>query len=250
MNLSKRMETVVSMILPQSNVIADIGCDHAYVSIALVERKLASKVIAMDVRKGPLEIAKRNIQNAGLHNVIDVRLSDGMDALQVAEADTIIIAGMGGLLITGILERGSAMFADKEKAPVLILQPQSELDKVRRYLYQHGYRICEEKMLIEDNKFYTVMRAQPVGEDDKWEEPEEADYAYGRYNLEHQNPVLFEFLKKEQILLSDISKQLLHQIEICREREKKLPDKTKNRYKEIQKQIVINEQGLMWYKEG
>lgn len=250
MNLSKRMETVVSMILPQSNVIADIGCDHAYVSIALVERKLASKVIAMDVRKGPLEIAKRNIQNAGLHNVIDVRLSDGMDALQVAEADTIIIAGMGGLLITGILERGSAMFVDKEKAPVLILQPQSELDKVRRYLYQHGYRICEEKMLIEDNKFYTVMRAQPVGEDDKSEEPEEADYAYGRYNLEHQNPVLFEFLKKEQILLSDISKQLLHQIEICREQEKKLPDKTKNRYKEIQKQIVINEQGLMWYKEG
>lgn len=250
MNLSKRMEAVVSMILPQSNVIADIGCDHAYVSIALVERKLASKVIAMDVRKGPLEIAKRNIQNAGLHNVIDVRLSDGMDALQVAEADTIIIAGMGGLLITGILARGSAMFADKEKAPVLILQPQSELDKVRRYLYQHGYRICEEKMLIEDNKFYTVMRAQPVGEDDKREEPEEADYAYGRYNLEHQNPVLFEFLKKEQILLSDISKQLLHQIEICREQEKKLPDKTKNRYKEIQKQIVINEQGLMWYKEG
>ena len=133
---------------------------------------------------------------------------------------------------------------------MLILQPQSELDKVRRYLYQHGYRICEEKMLIEDNKFYTVMRAQPVGEDDKSEEPEEADYAYGRYNLEHQNPVLFEFLKKEQILLSDISKQLLHQIEICREQEKNLPDKTKNRYKEIKKQIVINEQGLMWYKEG
>ena len=108
--LSKRMEAVVNMVSPQSLVvpekkcIADIGCDHAYVSIALMERGLADKVIAMDVRKGPLEIAAKNVAEYGMENNIELRLSDGMERLKPGEADAIIIAGMGGLLMCSILE--------------------------------------------------------------------------------------------------------------------------------------------------
>ena len=91
MILSNRMEAVVNMVSPQSFVIADIGCDHAYVSITLVERKLAQKVIAMDVRKGPLEIAKKNVTAYAMTDEIELRLSDGLDKILPGEADVIVI---------------------------------------------------------------------------------------------------------------------------------------------------------------
>ena len=136
-SLSKRMEAVVKMISPQSFAIADVGCDHAYVSIALKLRGMAQKVIAMDVRKGPLAIAEKNIALYGLEESIDVRLGDGLEKLNPGEADTIVIAGMGGLLMRDILERGKRIWCEKEH-PVLILQPQSDLDVVRHFLYEHG----------------------------------------------------------------------------------------------------------------
>ena len=103
LSLSKRMEAVVNMVSPQSFAIADIGCDHAYVSIALRQRRMAQKVIAMDVRKGPLAIAKNNVMQYGLEDTITLRLSDGLEQLQPNEVGTIIIAGMGGLLMMRIL---------------------------------------------------------------------------------------------------------------------------------------------------
>ena len=87
-------------------VVADVGCDHAYVSIALVARRIARKVIAMDVRKGPLAIAADNINEAGLTERIELRLGDGLAMLRRDEADAIVIAGMGGLLTKRILEQG------------------------------------------------------------------------------------------------------------------------------------------------
>ena len=161
MILSNRMEAVVNMVSPQSFVIADIGCDHAYVSIALVERKLAQKVIAMDVRKGPLEIAKKNVTAYAMTDEIELRLSDGLDKILPGEADVIVIAGMGGLLIRDILERGKKILDVDGKRPELILQPQSDLAEVRIFLQENAYDIQQEKMLIEEGKYYTIIKAVP-----------------------------------------------------------------------------------------
>ena len=239
MNLSLRMEAVVSLVSPQSFTIADVGCDHAYVSIALIERGLASKVIAMDVREGPLSIAQTNITNAGLHNVVDVRLGDGLEKLAPDEADTIIIAGMGGLLMTGILERGSHIL-EKGK-PTLILQPQSELSNVRQYIMKHGYEIIEEKMLMEEGKYYTVMKALPSREEREYVYKEE-DYEYGYYNLLHKNPVLHQYLEKERKVLSEIYDNLMKQKE-------ELSPKTRIRINELQHELARNERALLRYKE-
>lgn len=245
MNLSKRMEAVVSMVLPQSKIIADVGCDHAYVSIALIQKKMAQRVIAMDVRKGPLFIAEKNVRDAGLHNMIEIRLSDGFEKLKPEEADTIIIAGMGGLLMISILEKKQEVWKNTDKPPVLILQPQSDLPKVRRYLYQNGYKITEEKMLVEDGKFYTILRGEVTQE--KEMELDEVMLEYGQYNLIHHNPVLFQFLKKEKALLENIYDGLQRQKEKCRLEGMVLSEKVMQRLEDIRYGMARNEEGLSWF---
>lgn len=198
--LSKRMKAVVDMIPPQSCNIADIGCDHAYVSIYLKRALKAEKVIAMDVRKGPLDIARKNIFERGLKESIDVRLSDGLSKLVPGEVDTIIIAGMGGLLIKDILLRGMDKL-NISNPPVLILQPQSDIREVRIFLYSVSYHIEQEMMLKEDGKYYTVIRAV-YGKEDCFDREE--DITYGRYNIENKDKVLIEFLENEKKIFDNI----------------------------------------------
>ncbi|MBR5178574.1 MAG: SAM-dependent methyltransferase [Lachnospiraceae bacterium] len=139
--------------------VADVGCDHAHTGIWLIKNDIASKVIAMDVRKGPLEKARENIKLYGLDGIIETRLSDGLEKLSVGEADSIVIAGMGGTLTVEILKNG----IDKAAAArELILQPQSDIGMVRRFLGENGFVITQEKMCKEDGKFYNSMRAVNV----------------------------------------------------------------------------------------
>lgn len=137
--------------------VADVGCDHAHTCIWLVKHGGVPRAVAMDVRSGPLSHAEANIRLYGLGEKIETRLSDGLEALEAGETDTIIIAGMGGTLTVQILERS----LDKAKAAKeLILQPQSDLGLVRRFLREHGFIITEEKMCSELGKFYTSMRVK------------------------------------------------------------------------------------------
>ena len=147
-----------SMVTPGSRV-ADIGCDHAHTGIWLIQNGIASKVIAMDVRKGPLEKAHENLKLYGLEGTIETRLSDGLEKLNEGEADTVIIAGMGGTLTVEILKKGLEKIA---AARELILQPQSDIGMVRRFLRENGFSITQEKMCKEDGKFYNSMRAVPA----------------------------------------------------------------------------------------
>lgn len=246
-SLSRRMEAVVKMISPQSFAIADVGCDHAYVSIALKLRGMAQRVIAMDVRKGPLAIAEKNIALYGLEQSIDVRLGDGLEKLNPGEADTIVIAGMGGLLMRDILERGKRIWCEKEH-PVFILQPQSDLDVVRHFLYDHGYAIERENMLIEDGKYYTVMRAvfrteEPVIEYD------DAEWLYGAYNLQHKNEILLQYLKDQRSTLQRIDEELQKTVANAEKQENKVAEKTKQRMLTVRQQICINENAQQYYRE-
>ena len=117
------MQAVAAMVT-FGGMLADVGTDHGYIPIALMEQHRIRGAIAMDINEGPLTRAKEHISSAGLEEYIQTRLSDGVQALKVQEADSILIAGMGGELVVHILGEGEEVSA---AAAVLILQPQSEI---------------------------------------------------------------------------------------------------------------------------
>ncbi len=162
--MSERLITVAGMLgsdgfRPESA--ADVGCDHGYISIYLVQSGIASSAIAMDVRKGPLSGAKANIEGYGLEDRITTRLSDGLKELKEGEAQGLVIAGMGGKLMARILEDGNPVKLGIKKA---VLQPQSELSEFRQYLRDKDYSILEEKIVFEDGKYYFPMKVSFVSD--------------------------------------------------------------------------------------
>lgn len=203
--LSKRLLAAAGMVT-NGNIVADIGCDHAYTSIYLCQAGIAPKVIAMDVNKGPLVGAKAHVEEAGLSARIELRLSDGLQRLVPGEADTVLLCGMGGLLMIKILSDYPEATASLKE---LILQPQSEVGEVRRFLHKQGYEITKEHMLKEDGKFYVMMRAVKAAVPQEYET--ECDYTYGKLLLEGKNEVLLEYLKREQRLRTDVLSALAGQ---------------------------------------
>ena len=196
--LSERLLAAAGMVT-KGNIVADVGCDHAYTSIYLCQAGIAPKVIAMDVNKGPLVGAKAHVEEAGLSENIDIRLSDGLQKLLPGEADSVLLCGMGGLLMIKILSDYPEATASLKE---LILQPQSEVGEVRHFLHKQGYEITKEHMLKEDGKFYVMMRA--VKSDIPQSYETECDYVYGKLLLEEKNPVLLEYLDREHRLRADV----------------------------------------------
>ena len=137
MQLSKRLSAVAGFVTP-GNRLADVGTDHGYVPIYLVETKKIPSAIAMDINEGPLLRAQQHIRDAGLGEYIQTRRSDGADALRPGEADTLILAGMGGPLMERILTQGRLVLEDCRE---FILQPQSEIREFRKYLQMNGRRM-------------------------------------------------------------------------------------------------------------
>ena len=136
MQLSDRLKKVSSLVALGSRV-ADIGCDHAYLSIYLVEKGVSPYVIAMDINQGPVERARKNIEDYGYKSKIEVRKSDGLKELKSGEVDCLLMAGMGGSLMLDILSE-SKDYVVKE-IDSIILQPQSEIELVRRKLKDFGF---------------------------------------------------------------------------------------------------------------
>ena len=224
MELSKRLQAVADLIT-EGLTVADVGTDHGYIPIYLVETKKCRSALAMDVNRGPLLRAREHIEEHGLSGQIETRLSDGVRALRVGECDCVVVAGMGGALTIKILEEGRAIF---EKLKEFILQPQSELSKVRKYLYENGYQIIAEDMVLEDGKFYPMMKVvfankevQAVDKQCRSDQCEtmqhsevsfdmerEVAYRYGKLLLENRHPILKEFLEKEV----RTKEQILHTI--------------------------------------
>lgn len=188
MELSKRLEAVAALVSHER--IADIGTDHGYVPIYLYLQGKIKKAYACDVRKGPLEKCRRNIALYGAEDVIETRLGSGLTPLRPGEAETAILAGMGGMLIVHILQ-DSPEVADRLQE--LVLSPQRDFGAVRRYLHQIGFSIAQEQMLQEDGKPYVLMRCERGTE--KYDR--EIDYLYGKRLLEQKEPLLKEFLRIE-----------------------------------------------------
>jgi len=146
----------LASLVTEGNRLADVGTDHGYIPIALVREKRIPSAIAMDVNQGPLQRAREHIQEYGLDTYIEIRLSDGLSELKAGEADSVLIAGMGGQLTRRILEAGAhCLCAVKE----LILQPQSEIWLVREWLSENGFCIETEDIVLDEGKYYPMMRA-------------------------------------------------------------------------------------------
>ena len=156
--LSKRLKVCADMVSKGCRI-ADICTDHAYLPLFLATNKLISKAIASDINQGPLKIAKRNIYQNGLENVIETRLSEGLKNIDENEVDEIIIAGMGGNLISEILDKCKYKNRFNKK---FILQPMTCEYDLRLYLCNNGYFIEDERAIFCKNKVYTVMMARYI----------------------------------------------------------------------------------------
>ena len=152
--ISKRLELVASFV-PQGAILLDVGSDHAYLPIELIERGQIESAIAGEVVEGPYQSAVKNVEAHGLKEKIQVRLANGLAAFEEADQVSVItIAGMGGRLITRILEEGLDKLANVER---LILQPNNREDDLRIWLQDHGFEIVAESILEESGKFYEIL---------------------------------------------------------------------------------------------
>lgn len=152
--ISKRLELVASFV-PQGAILLDVGSDHAYLPIELVERGKIESAIAGEVVEGPYQSAVKNVEARGLEEKIQVRLANGLAAFEEEDRVSVItIAGMGGRLIARILEEGLGKLANVER---LILQPNNREDDLRIWLQDHGFQIVAESILEEAGKFYEIL---------------------------------------------------------------------------------------------
>lgn len=203
MQLSLRLCAIADMVT-EGNKLVDVGCDHGYLPVYLLLNKKIPGAIAMDVRKGPLSRAEEHISQYGLGDYIETRLSDGLSALDSGEGDTLVIAGMGGPLMERILTEGREV---RETFQEMILQPQSDIPHFRHFIREEGWEIVKEEMILEDGKFYPVMKVLPVPKEnmEKWTKEEEM---FGKYLLAGNHPVLKKYLERELRIRDEILERL------------------------------------------
>lgn len=234
--LSDRLSAVADMVT-KGNRVCDVGCDHGFVPIYLAAQGISPGIIAMDVNAGPLLAAKEHIAEFGLTDYIETRRSDGVESLLAGEADTLICAGMGGRLMIRILEEGR----EKTKAmKELILQPQSDIQGMREYVREQGYIIADENIILEEGKYYPMMKVytQPAAgtdaecsagtkdkermecsagtkdkaaADDSLTVSRRIEDRYGPVLLRKQNPVLYSYLLREKKICGQILGNLKQQ---------------------------------------
>ena len=152
-NISERLKCVAGLVNKGARV-ADIGTDHAYLPIYLVQNGISNKVYSCDVRKEPLRRAKLHIDEYGLSDKITTQLCDGLKGINKGDVDTVTICGMGGKLMKNILKAGIDKLGDNTQ---LVLSAQSELRDFRKYLLEAGIYIKSEHMLLEDGKYYFIF---------------------------------------------------------------------------------------------
>ncbi len=199
MKLSMRLETILSMVLP-CRTAADIGCDHGFTAIRLLTDKKAERAVCSDIGEGPIRRAREHVFEAGLSERIECRKGDGLQTVFPGEADCVIIAGMGGKLMSRILTEGADVLSAAEE---LILSPHTETAELRRTLADLGFRIDAEQMVFDEGKFYTVIRAVPGAMQLSQRETE-----YGPCLLKERSEVFLRWLRYEIRINEEVLSQL------------------------------------------
>ena len=157
MKLSGRLMALAAFV-PQGARMADIGTDHAYLPIELIQKGVAISAVAGEVHMGPYQAAKDNIESLGLQHKIFVRFGDGLGVLSPQEVDTVVIAGMGGSSIIEILSSNLEVTSSLKR---LVLQPMIGTGTVRHWLNENKWRIIDENLVQDDGKLYEILVAEP-----------------------------------------------------------------------------------------
>ena len=187
--ISKRLELVASFV-PQGTILLDVGSDHAYLPIELVERGQIEGAIAGEVVEGPYQSAVKNVEAHGLKEKIQVRLANGLAAFEETDQVSVItIAGMGGRLIARILEEGLYKLANVGR---LTLQPNNREDDLRIWLQDNGFQIVAESILEEAGKFYEILVVE-VGQ----MKLSASDVRFGPFLSKEVSPVFVQKWQKE-----------------------------------------------------
>jgi len=156
--LSNRLQRIAEYITT-GNRVADIGSDHALLPIYLLQSGRCPSAIAGELNEGPFQAARKGAADAGLQQRLEVRKGDGLSVLSGGEADSVTIAGMGGSLMSAILEAGDQA-GKLQGVTELVLQPNVGEDEVRLWLLGKGWQLCDESILEEDGKIYEVLHAR------------------------------------------------------------------------------------------
>lgn len=216
--LSSRLKAVYNMI-ENCNCLADIGTDHGYIPIEAIKNKLTNKAIASDIKKGPIEVAKKNIKKYGLLNKIDCRVGPGLSTLKNKEADVIVIAGMGGNLIADIIKNDIEIAKNCES---IILQPVQYPEVLRQELEKLNFYLVDENIVKEDNKYYQIIKVK-YGNKNSYKT--NAEYYIGPINIKNNSPILLDYINYKIEHFNKIKNQLDSNIHV-------------KKYNEIEKLIL------------
>ncbi len=190
--LSPRLKTLYD-ITPVCNCFADIGTDHAYLPVYLCKNNKCKTAIASDIVKGPLERATATIKKHNMEGRISVRLGGGVSTIEKNEADVVLIAGMGGLIIADILRDGKDVLKTVKE---IILQPMTAVSDLRECLYNNNWKIDKEYLVKDNGKLYNIMTVSYT--EDKLDYTE-TDICVGRHLID-EKPELFEEYLDRKIL--------------------------------------------------
>ena len=187
-------------------ICADVGCDHGYLSIYLIEKGICDFVYASDINEKPVSIARKNIaarDTRGIHlgEKISIRLGDGLSGLENAGINHIIICGMGGEVISGIIDRAKAF---RKSGVKFILQPMSSEYELREWLSQSGFEISDETLIRDSGRIYTVMLAEYTGKEYTFTK---AELMLGRHNIKKGGELLSELCGRKLVHAKNLLKQ-------------------------------------------
>lgn len=177
------------------NTLCDIGCDHGYLPIYLIKNNMIKYAYACDVREGPLTAAKKNIRLNGFENKITTVLSDGLKEVSDNKFDCITICGMGGILISDILSDSIKCAYNAEK---IILQPMTEVEYLRKFLFDNGFTIYDEDIAKENERYYNILCVKKGEECDY----DDFDLFFGKKIFEKKDETIERYLKKNYDVLS------------------------------------------------
>ena len=219
--ISKRLQYIVDMVT-HFETIADIGCDHGHVCVELIKNNKVKKAIASDISYPSLKKTIDFVKVNKIEDKVETRVGDGLDVLKIDEVDSMIIAGMGGVLISEILKKNYNL-KFKEKNPLLILQPVQQAKDLRYYLYENKFEIVDEDIIFDMGKYYNIIIAKKVNEISNAyltiENSKDVYMEYGILNIVRKNILvreileeriknskkLFDDLKQKQVKISDLN---------------------------------------------